>query len=178
MAVLRSSRWRSTAVAVAACVVAPLTVLPGPASAQSDTGGRDVTTFACIDDLPSPFEDTEGNVHEVAIGCVAIYGITTGRTETTYDPQDPVTRGQMASFIYRALTGAFGDIPVEDQGFTDIEGNIHEDAINAIAGLGIANGTTATTYSPSVPVRRDQMASFLARTLDLLVEEGTSEPHA
>jgi hypothetical protein len=37
---------------------------------------------------------------------------------------------------------------------------------------GITTGRTATTYAPSEDVRRDQMASFLIRMVDLL--DGTS----
>lgn len=41
-----------------------------------------------------------------------------------------------------------------------------------MASIGVTTGTTATSYDPDTGVRRDQMASFLARFVDLLIEEG------
>src|SRR3546814_14838372 len=41
------------------------------------------------------------------------------------------------------------------------------DLIICLAAAGIAGGTTASTYDPSSPVRRDQVAGFLARAIDL-----------
>jgi hypothetical protein len=58
-------------------------------------------------DLPSTskdfFTDDSGSTHQVAINRVAAAGITTGCTATTYCPRLPVTRGQMAAFLHRAL---------------------------------------------------------------------------
>ncbi len=51
----------------------------------------------------------------------------------------------------------------EDAGFTDMEGSYAADAANCLAHYGITQGTTTTTYSPSKPVTRTQMALFLAR---------------
>jgi hypothetical protein len=50
--------------------------------------------------------------------------------------------------------------------FTDIptSGPTH-DAVGAIYGAGITGGTSATTYSPTNPVTREQMALFLHRGL-------------
>src|SRR3546814_6716399 len=41
------------------------------------------------------------------------------------------------------------------------------DLIICLAAAGIAGGTTASTFDPSSPVRRDQVAGFLARAIDL-----------
>ena len=54
-------------------------------------------------------------------------------------------------------------------GFTDVSaGNVHYDGINCLAALGITKGTTATTFSPTLPVSRWQMAVFLIRTATAL----------
>ena len=50
------------------------------------------------------FTDDGSSVHEVDINRVAAAGITSGCTATTYCPLSPVTRGQMAAFLHRALT--------------------------------------------------------------------------
>ena len=62
---------------------------------------------------------------------------------------------------------------VPDSGFTDIAGNTHEVNIECIAWYGITVGTTATTYSPALPITRGQMASYIAR---LAVEGGLTLP--
>ena len=94
--------------------------------------------------------------------------IASGCTAELYCPTDPVTRGQMATFLDRAL-----DLPgTTEDFFTDDDGSTHEIAINRVAAAGIASGCTATTYCPTSPVTREQMASFLDRAFDLA---GTSE---
>ena len=50
-----------------------------------------------------------------------------------------------------------------DAGFNDIAGTGFEDEINCLAAFGVTVGTTATTYSPAVQVRRSQMALFYYR---------------
>lgn len=96
-------------------------------------------------------------------------GITHGAGENTYQPRVAVRRDQMASFILRTLQAAGGvDIPPPtDQGFQDIAGNEHEDAINQLAALGVTEGRTASLYEPATPVRRDQMASFIMRAANV-----------
>ncbi len=52
--------------------------------------------------------------------------------------------------------------------FPDVpSSNVHHDNINAIANAGISLGCTGGNYCPADTVRRDQMASFLARGLAL-----------
>ena len=92
--------------------------------------------------------------------------ITTGTTDTTYSPNDPVIRGHMALFLtrlYKAVAGT--DAPTGDTEFTDIAERSEEQqvAIGQIFALEVTTGTTDTTYSPSDNVTREQMASFVAR---------------
>lgn len=112
-----------------------------------------------------PFVDDEGSVHEDSIAAIANAGITAGCNAEgdEYCPEDPVTRGQMATFLVRAL-----DLPTTPTDyFHDDTGSAHEDAINALAAAGMTNGCDAASYCPDDPVSRAQMATFLARALDL-----------
>jgi subtilisin family serine protease len=52
---------------------------------------------------PDVFGDDEGSTHEDAINALAATGITQGCTTTSFCPEEKVTRGQMAAFLYRAL---------------------------------------------------------------------------
>jgi hypothetical protein len=114
--------------------------------------------------LAPRFSDVAGDVHAEAIDLVAQFGIVTGYPDGTYRPGQVITRGQMASFLARALDlEGYGGPPL----FTDIAGDVHEPAIGAVAQAGIALGLTDGTFRPRQPVTREQMATFLTRALDL-----------
>jgi hypothetical protein len=57
--------------------------------------------------------------------------------------------------------------------FTDVAGNPFFCAIAEAFFSGLTNGTSATTYSPSANVPRDQMAAFVTRTLDQSLKRGS-----
>jgi hypothetical protein len=101
------------------------------------------------------------------VNCLAMFGITTGATATTYDPAGTIPRWQMALFIHRMFvpTGVAAAGLTAVPAFTDISGLSAEiqAAINALASHAITLGTTATTYSPDDTVTREQMAMFLNR---------------
>ena len=81
-----------------------------------------------------------------------------------YCPDEPVTRGQMASFLARAL-----DLPEPTSGrFSDTAENTHENDIDRIAEAGITAGCTQDRYCPDRLVTRAEMATFLARALKLV----------
>ncbi|MDH3500370.1 MAG: 5'-nucleotidase C-terminal domain-containing protein, partial [Acidimicrobiia bacterium] len=146
---------------------------PGQFSPATGVARRQMAAFlARAFNLPSTttdyFTDDNGTLLEPEINAVAAAGISIGCAANLFCPNQTVTRGQMASFIMRAL-----GLEVAPNGdfFDDVAGNTHEANINGLAGLGITTGTTATEYSPADPVRRDQMATFLARTHKLAPRE-------
>jgi S-layer family protein len=58
--------------------------------------------------------------------------------------------------------------------FTDVPGsNIFFCSIAEAFFAGLTNGTTPTTYNPSDPVLREQMAAFITRTLDQSLKRGS-----
>ncbi len=124
------------------------------------------------------FTDIAGNVHADNINRLANIGVTLGRSATTYAPAQLVRRDQMASFIVRAVEWAYGedDIAVGDddpvQDFSDVSSsNVHRQNIDVGSTvLGLIAGKTQTTYAPAAFVRREQMASFLVRVVDMTLE--------
>ncbi len=108
------------------------------------------------------FTDDDASAHEGDINRVAAAGITGGCDTNRYCPRSNVTREQMASFLVRALKLA----PTATDYFTDDEGSIHENAINALARSGITGGCDTSRYCPRANVTRGQMAAFLMRGLD------------
>ncbi|MDH3500701.1 MAG: DUF4397 domain-containing protein, partial [Acidimicrobiia bacterium] len=108
------------------------------------------------------FSDDDGSVHEDAINALAAYGITQGRADGTFGPNDRISRAQSASFIARTLALSGGA-----DAFADDDGSVHEDAINALAAAGIAQGKADGTFGPMDNLSRGQMASLWARALGL-----------
>lgn len=123
------------------------------------------------------FDDDDGSAHEGAIQVLASQHVVAGKGERRFDPDGPVTRDQLATFLWRfmrsnGLGGAQGNH------FTDDDGSSHQYPVNVIAGRGLAVGAEGTHYFPSRPVTRAEMASFMARVLDAAVEGGALRPPA
>ena len=113
------------------------------------------------------FDDVvDGSAHAGNIAAIRHAGITLGCNSagTSYCPDDLVSREQMASFLARG----FGLAPRSSGPFSDISGT-HVGNINAIAYDGITLGcnTDGTAFCPDNSVTRGQLASFLARGMDL-----------
>ena len=88
--------------------------------------------------------------------------ITNGTSPTTFSPDEPVTRGQMAAFLWRhagRLEPASLDTPFADV----LAGEFYAKAVAWLVEQDITKGTSATTFSPDEPVTRGQMATFLWR---------------
>jgi hypothetical protein len=127
---------------------------------------------------PDAFPDDAGSPHEQAIDALAAAGVVGGHGDGTFRPLEPVTRAQMATFLVRAAERRAGPLTASADFFADDDGVVHAPAVDKAAGAGIAGGTAEGRYSPHATVRRDQMASFLVRVLDLLVASGYGAPPA
>jgi hypothetical protein len=105
---------------------------------------------------------------QTAINQLKQLNITQGTSATTFEPNLIVTRWQMALFLIRLAAAAGVTLPSgASQGFTDI-GSLSTEAqtaINQAKQLGIADGFSATTFSPNTDTLRWQMALFLTRVL-------------
>ena len=110
-----------------------------------------------------PFNDVAGHRFAADIEWMRQAGLTEGCGNGRFCPDRMVKRGQMATFLARALELA----PTEIDAFTDDDGTEHEDAINRVAAAGITVGCSATRFCPKGTVTRGQMASFLARAFHL-----------
>ena len=116
------------------------------------------------------FTDDEDSIFEDNINRLAAAGITKGcnpgEANTRFCPGDPVTRGELAAFLVRALgysDEGDGDI------FADDDGSIFESAIDKLATAGVTRGCNPadgnTHFCPTDHVTRGQMAAFLHRAL-------------
>ena len=88
-------------------------------------------------------------------------GITTGLNATTFGPDVTVTRGQVATFLYRAASAAK---PNTFNPFTDVKTTAYNyDAILWAYDNRITTGTSDTTFSPDAYCTRAQIVTFLYR---------------
>ncbi len=115
------------------------------------------TAFADVD--PAAYYATP-------VAWLASTGATTGTSPTTFSPDDTVTRGQLATFLWR-LDGS----PMPEgatSSFTDVDPvAYYADPVAWMAHVGITSGTSPTTFSPDDTVTRGQLATFLWRRDDL-----------
>lgn len=134
----------------AACTRAQTITFIWRAAGKPEPGAADI-----------PFTDLEENAYYLqAVLWAYENGITTGTGETTFSPDDTVTRSQAVTFLFRALGGGGNaDIP-----FTDVEKSAYYfDAVSWAFGQGITDGTGETTFSPENDCLREQIVTFLYR---------------
>jgi hypothetical protein len=106
----------------------------------------------------------QGSTHESAVDCITWWGVTLG-AGGRYAPAAGVTRGQMASFLARAVLNSGGTLPPAGDPFSDDDGTTHEQSIGRLAAAGLVQGTGGGRFSPEALVTREQMATFLVRAL-------------
>lgn len=116
------------------------------------------------------FVDDEKVIFQDEINRLAAAGITKGcnpPTNDDYCPDEKLTRAQMATFLVRSFGLAAG---AGSDRFVDDDGNIHEDAIDALAASDITRGCNPPTndrFCPDQPITRGQMAAFIYRMAQL-----------
>ena len=110
----------------------------------------------------SPFTDVHSyDYYYEAVLWAVEQGITTGLTATTFGPDETVTRGQVATFLYRAASAAK---PNTFNPFTDVKPTAYNyGAILWAYDNRITTGTSTTTFSPDAFCTRAQIVTFLYR---------------
>jgi hypothetical protein len=112
------------------------------------------------------FTDDGSSVFEDDINALTAAGIGFGCSETRFCADTPLTRAEMAEYLVRT----FGfDNPEQVDFFTDDDSSPYQDAINAVAADGITVGCSLNrpVYCPESSLTRQEMATFLARSLEL-----------
>lgn len=95
-----------------------------------------------------------------AINKLAEQGIVSGTSETTFEPDRPVTREEFAAMIYRA----FGFETAEtDKGFDDVPSDTwYCEPVTQLFELGIINGIGDNKFGVGVEISRQDMAVMAA----------------
>ena len=110
-----------------------------------------------------PFTDVaEDSIFRDAIAWAVEKGITTGKTETIFDPNGTCTRGQVVTFLWR-MAGSPEPKTVE-MPFTDVAADSYcEKAVLWAVENGITKGVTETSFQPDAAVKRGEAVTFLWR---------------
>ncbi len=111
----------------------------------------------------NPFTDVKKSdfYYEPVLWAVS-NGITSGTSKTAFSPNEACTRGQIATFLWRA---AGCPAPKTSKNpFTDVKkSDYYYKAVLWAVGEGITSGTSKTTFGPNEACTRGQIATFLWR---------------
>lgn len=154
----------------------------------SDVARRDEMAGALVDVLVEAgvtipaepadhFTDDNSNPYQYQINVLAEMGLVLGVGNGRYNPSGPVVRANMASFEARVIEHIL-QRELADGGdpFSDDNGNTHEANIGKLHRAGVVAGFDDGTYQPNRSLTRAQLASFTARSLALMVNEGRAVP--
>ncbi len=148
------------------------TVKPGQPLTRSQSASMLVREFDLqANEFQSPnFKDVPSGFHAYHdIRAISGVGFMTGRSDSTFDPNGYLTRGQMATILVRAY-GLEAPLP-EKPTFTDVEvDHWAYEAIETLAYHGIASGYQDGRFGPSDSVSRAHFSVFLDRSITKLVK--------
>ena len=126
----------------------------------------EIMEFFGEEPLPS-FADVPANAYYAdAVQWAVEQGITTGTSSTTFSPDDPCTRAQVVTFLWRTdyppkkITGpvGFNDVHVGDYFWFPVKWALENE---------ITSGTSENTFSPNQICTRAQVVTFLYRDFAL-----------
>lgn len=112
-----------------------------------------------------PFEDVDPNAwYAGAVRWALEAGVTSGTSAATFSPNQPCTRSQAITFLWKATPWQYeDDLPATQ--FTDVaEDAWYARAVRWAVGNHISAGTSATTFSPDQICTRAQIVTFLWQT--------------
>ena len=109
----------------------------------------------------NPFKDVYAGPYYDAILWAVENDITQGINKTAFGTENPVTRAQFVTFLFRSQNAraiskktAFSDVPT---------GEYYAEAVAWAAETGVTTGLTATTFGPNSTCNRGQVVTFLYR---------------
>ena len=88
-------------------------------------------------------------------------GITNGTSAETFSPEDPCTRAQIVTFLWRAAGSPVVNYAMD---LSDVAGDAYyAEAVRWALSEGITTGTSADQFSPDATCTREQAVTFLYR---------------
>ncbi|MEM7142190.1 MAG: S-layer homology domain-containing protein [Actinomycetota bacterium] len=144
-----TTRPRHRITLIVAITVSLLAALPGVAGAAAGFGDVD-----------------EGEYYTEAVRWMVDEQITEGIEVGCFGPDLDVTRGQVATFLFR-LDDSLGNDPVAaSHPFIDVVASYQQAPVDWLYGAGLTTGVTPTTFAPNEPITRGDFAVLLWRYAD------------
>ena len=150
-------------------VVVGSVLAPGSGSGFGGVAAAQTADGLCDGGSVVQFSDVGvGDYAAEYVLCMRVLGLSVGGRDGGYGPDAELSRGQMASFLVRLWRDVLGRACPDDVvvPFLDVAGTTHESSIGCLYGLGIAMGTTATTYAPGDRLAASQVSRFLLRVYE------------
>ena len=139
-----------------------LTLTACAASASSAAEATDGSMMVVAAAEKAPFSDVPDSAwYAEAVRVVSERGIMNGTSEGKFSPDEPFTRAQLATVLYRmagspAVTG--------EDGFTDTDaGAWYSDSVLWASRSGVVNGLGGGRYGTNEPTTQEQLAVMLWR---------------
>lgn len=108
------------------------------------------------------FTDLTGAWQDSPVRWAVASGVTTGTTATTFEPDRPASRAEVAAFVWRA---AGRPAAASDSPFDDVRREWQQTAVGWMAEQGITTGRSTTTFDPDAAVTRAELVAFVWRWL-------------
>ena len=124
-------------------------------------------------DGENPFTDVADDAYyaDAVIWAVG-EGITSGFTATTFTPNNPCTRAQAVTFLWRAAGSPVVNYAMN---FSDVSADAYyAEAVRWAVSQGITKGTSDTTFSPNAACTRAQIVTFLWRSQKSPASDGVN----
>ena len=91
-------------------------------------------------------------------------GVTTGTSETTFSPDAPCDRGQIVTFLHRAMKSPAASA---QSTFSDVAADAYyAQAVAWAVENGVTTGTGDNAFSPAASCSRSQIVTFLYRAMN------------
>lgn len=109
----------------------------------------------------SPFKDVKsGEWYEEYVNYVYENNLMKGMTETSFEPDTPMDRSMLVTVLYRAE----GEPAVSNPApFKDLKESWYENSVAWAYENKVVYGTSDTTFSPTDPITREQIAAIIFR---------------
>lgn len=113
----------------------------------------------------NPFTDVkEDEYYTQAVLWAAEQGITDGAGHSAFSPNQPCTRAQIVTFLYRLAGEPREGIPV----FEDLTEEWYRNAVAWAAWKNVTQGVSRSLFGPARPCTRAQIVTFLHRYVKML----------
>lgn len=136
----------------------------GGSSSGSSSGSKPSQTIPEQNETAVTFADVKKNSYYFdAVAWAVKKGVTNGKGNGLFGSNDPCTRAQIVTFLWRA---AGSPEPKTAVSLTDVPADAYyAKAVAWAIENGITLGTTAATFSPNAPCTRAQAVTFLYRAV-------------